>query len=62
MELDHGAVLRKETGLTTPKIVRFVIGNPLVMKEIAKHVPDAGAVRSDQPPCRRQRRWRSLIV
>jgi uncharacterized protein (DUF302 family) len=43
MELDHGAVLRKETGLDTPKIVRFVIGNPLVMKETAKHVPDAGS-------------------
>jgi uncharacterized protein (DUF302 family) len=42
MEFDHGAVLRKETGLDTPKIVRLVIGNPLVMKEMAKHVPDAG--------------------
>ena len=43
MELDHGAVLRKETGLDTPKIVRLVIGNPLIMKEMAKHVPDAGS-------------------
>ena len=43
MELDHGAILRKETGLTTPKIVRLVIGNPLVMKEMAKHVPEAGS-------------------
>ena len=43
MELDHGAILRKETGLDTPKIMRFVIGNPLIMKEMAKHVPDAGA-------------------
>jgi uncharacterized protein (DUF302 family) len=43
MELDHGAVLRKETSLDTPKIVRFVIGNPLVMKEMAKHVSDAGS-------------------
>src|SRR6202140_5520150 len=43
MELDHGAVLRKETGLTTPKIVRLVIGNPLLMKEMAKHVPEAGS-------------------
>jgi uncharacterized protein (DUF302 family) len=43
MELDHGAVLRKESGLDTPKIVRLVIGNPLVMKEMAKHVPDAGS-------------------
>jgi uncharacterized protein (DUF302 family) len=43
MELDHGAVLRKETGLDKPKIMRFVIGNPLIMKEMAKHVPDAGS-------------------
>jgi uncharacterized protein (DUF302 family) len=43
MELDQGGVLRKETGLATPKIVRFLIGNPLIMKEMAKHVPDAGS-------------------
>ena len=42
-ELDHGAVLRKESGLDKPKILRFLIGNPLVMKEMAKHVPDAGS-------------------
>jgi uncharacterized protein (DUF302 family) len=43
MKFDQGAVLRKETGLDTPKIVRYVIGNPLIMKEMTKHVPDAGA-------------------
>jgi uncharacterized protein (DUF302 family) len=43
MELDLGAFLRKETGPATPKIVRFLIGNPLIMKEMAKHVPDAGS-------------------
>ena len=43
LEFDHGAVLRKETGLDKPKIVRLVIGNPLIMKEMAKHVPDAGS-------------------
>lgn len=42
-ELDHGAVLRKESGLDKPQILRFLIGNPLVMKEMAKHVPDAGS-------------------
>src|SRR3974377_2184698 len=35
MEFDHGAILRKETGLEKPKIVRFLIGNPLIMKEMA---------------------------
>src|SRR5271163_1735510 len=43
LEFDHGAVVRKETGLEKPKIVRLVIGNPLVMKKMAKHVPDAGS-------------------
>src|SRR5271170_7544623 len=43
MQLDHGAIVRKETGRDTPRIVRFIIGNPLIMKEMAKHVPDAGS-------------------
>jgi len=43
MQLDHGAIMRKETGRQTPKMIRFVIGNPLIMKEMAKHVPDAGS-------------------
>jgi uncharacterized protein (DUF302 family) len=43
LELDHGAVLRKETGLDKPKMVRLVVGNPLIMKEMAKRIPDAGS-------------------
>jgi uncharacterized protein (DUF302 family) len=43
MELDLGAILRKETGLDTPKSMRFLIGNPLIMKEMVRHVPDAGS-------------------
>jgi uncharacterized protein (DUF302 family) len=43
MQLDHGAIIRIETGHETPKMIRFVIGNPLVMKEMAKLVPDAGS-------------------
>lgn len=43
MELDQGAVIRKETGTDISKIVRLLIGNPLIMKEMAKHVPDAGS-------------------
>jgi uncharacterized protein (DUF302 family) len=43
LQLDHGAVLRKESGSDKPKIIRFIIGNPLIMKEMAKHVPDAGS-------------------
>jgi uncharacterized protein (DUF302 family) len=43
MQLDHGAVVRKETGRNVPRIMRLIIGNPLIMKEMAKHVPDAGS-------------------
>ena len=43
LELDHGAILRKENGNDVPKIVRLLIGNPLIMNEMAKHVPDAGS-------------------
>jgi uncharacterized protein (DUF302 family) len=43
MEFDLGAVVRLETGRDTPKIVRLVIGNPLIMKEMVKRVADAGS-------------------
>ena len=43
MKFDLGAILRKENGLNTPKVVRFLIGNPLIMKEMVKHIPDAGS-------------------
>nr|WP_238179107.1 DUF302 domain-containing protein [Methylobacterium oxalidis] len=42
-EFDLGDILRRENGTGTPKIMRFVIGNPLIMKEMVKHVPDAGS-------------------
>jgi uncharacterized protein (DUF302 family) len=42
-EFDHGVVVRKGTGRATPRMIRFVIGNPLIMREMAKHVPDAGS-------------------
>jgi uncharacterized protein (DUF302 family) len=40
---DLGEVLRKASGESAPQIVRLVIGNPLIMKEMVKHVPDAGS-------------------
>ena len=42
-EFDLGDILRRETGSKTPRIIRFVLGNPLIMKEMVKHVPDAGS-------------------
>jgi uncharacterized protein (DUF302 family) len=43
MQLDLGAVVQRETGQDKPRINRLLIGNPLIMKEMAKHVPDAGS-------------------
>lgn len=40
---DLGAILRKEGKRETPKSLRFLIGNPLVMKEMVRRVPDAGS-------------------
>jgi hypothetical protein len=40
---DAGEVLRKEPGGRSPRILRLVVGNPLIMKEMAKLVPDAAA-------------------
>jgi uncharacterized protein (DUF302 family) len=42
-EFDLGAILRREAGSETPKVMRFVVGNPLIIKEMVKHVPDAGS-------------------
>jgi uncharacterized protein (DUF302 family) len=42
-EFDLGAILRRESGLDTPKSIRFLVGNPLIMKEMVKHLPDAGS-------------------
>jgi len=43
IRFDHGEILRKEPGEGTPRIVRLVIGNPLIMKQMVEHVPDAGS-------------------
>ena len=43
IEFDHGMIVRKGTERHSARIIRLVIGNPLIMKEMAKHVPDAGA-------------------
>jgi uncharacterized protein (DUF302 family) len=47
LRFDHGQFLTKAHSLSapvdTPRIVRFVIGNPLIMMSMAKHVHDAGS-------------------
>jgi uncharacterized protein (DUF302 family) len=43
VRFDLGEVLKKDHGEKTPKSMRFLIGNPLIMKEMVEHVPDAGS-------------------
>jgi uncharacterized protein (DUF302 family) len=43
VEFDQGMILRKGADRDGSRIIRLVVGNPLIMKEMAKHVPDAGS-------------------
>lgn len=43
IRFDLGEILRKEQGGTAPRILRLVVGNPLIMKQMAIHVPDAAS-------------------
>jgi uncharacterized protein (DUF302 family) len=43
VRFDPGEVLRKEHGGQGPRSLRLVFGNPLIMKEMARTVPDAAS-------------------
>jgi uncharacterized protein (DUF302 family) len=43
IRFDLGEILRKEHSDRAPRIVRLVIGNPLIMKQMVELVPDAGS-------------------
>jgi uncharacterized protein (DUF302 family) len=43
MRLDHGAVLAKAGVDGSPKSVRLIMGNPLIMQSMTRLVPDAGS-------------------
>jgi hypothetical protein len=43
LRLDSGEVLRKAAGPSGPRSWRFIVGNPLIMKTMVEHVPDAAA-------------------
>ena len=40
---DMGTILRMYHGEKAPRCFRLLIGNPLIMKQMAEHVPDAAA-------------------
>jgi uncharacterized protein (DUF302 family) len=43
IRFDLGEIVRMERGEGTPRNLRLVIGNPLIMKQMVEHVPDAGS-------------------
>jgi len=43
IRLDHGVVLRRELGPGAANVMRLLIGNPLIMRQMVKYVSDAGS-------------------
>jgi hypothetical protein len=43
IRFNQGEALRQELGPGAPNLVRLLLGNPLTMRRMAKHVPDAGS-------------------
>lgn len=43
IRIDLGEFLRKEYGPRTSQSVRLLVGNPLIMRQMVRHVPDAGS-------------------
>jgi len=43
VKFDLGEILRKERGDSAPRSLRYLIGNPLIMKQMLERSPDAGS-------------------
>ena len=43
MKFDLGEIVRKERGDAAPHSLRYLIGNPLIMKQMLERSPDAGS-------------------
>ena len=43
LRFNHGDIVHKEKAGSKPGIVRLVVGNPSIMRQMAEHVPDAGS-------------------
>ena len=50
VRFDSGDILRKERAGQGPRMLRLVVGNPLIMKEMAKVVPDAASRTCSRRP------------
>jgi hypothetical protein len=42
-EYDLGLFINPKDGSDGPRSIRFLVGNPLIMKEMVRRVPDAGS-------------------
>ena len=40
---DHGGVVHRGKAGDASGVFRLIVGNPLIMREMVKHVPDAGS-------------------
>ena len=43
VKFDLGEIVRKERGDSAPRSLRYLIGNPLIMKQMLERSPDAGS-------------------
>lgn len=43
MRFDLGEIVRKERGDSAPRSLRYLIGIPLIMKQMLERLPDAGS-------------------
>lgn len=43
IKFDLGEIVRKERGDSAPRSLHYLIGNPLIMKQMLEHSPDAGS-------------------
>jgi uncharacterized protein (DUF302 family) len=43
MRFDLGEIVRKERGEKAPRSLSYLIGNPLIMKQMLERSPDAGS-------------------
>jgi uncharacterized protein (DUF302 family) len=43
LRLDLGRAMRKDPEAKAYKIIRIIVGNPLIMKQMVEHVPHAGS-------------------
>jgi uncharacterized protein (DUF302 family) len=43
LRLDLGSALRKDPTIAAYRIIRIIAGNPLIMKQMTRHIPDAGS-------------------